>query len=373
LVIVQNHLPPYTRRVYEAFVERHEEDLHVLTCATSEPHRSWEVRAPRNFTHTVLPGLRWDRSDISHVYVNPSLFHHLRRLRPEVLAVGGFAPTMLFGVIYARATGTPYGVQTDGTLNDDPGEASLVHRLMRQQIVPRARFGICGSEATVTLLERWGLGRGRGIRVPIVPAWDAPGHLPAYAERPFDIIFAGGINDKIKGALFFADVLAALAASGLKLRVRVAGKGPQEGELAARLRGAGIDARFDGPLQPAAMAEAFCSAKIMLFPSRQDAWGLVANEAVMCGTPVLASPHATSSSLLVDRFGVGLVRPLEVDVWCAAVRDMLASEERWRSFMARRKEALDYFTVDAAVDGLHRAFELGREGNNKFAKSFAGR
>ncbi|MEZ5816440.1 MAG: glycosyltransferase [Hyphomicrobiaceae bacterium] len=360
LAIVTGSLTPYTVRLYDAFAERHGEDLRVFTCAEIEPHRAWAVAAPRHFQHEVLPGLRWHRHDASHVYANPSIVTRLIRERPEVLAVAAFSPTMALAVGYARATGTPYGVATDGTLETDPGEQSRPHAAMRRAMVPRASFGICASEASVALLERWGLKRGRGVVVPIVTAWDAPVAIPIFEERPFDVILAGGINERFKGVLFFAEVAARLAERGKRLRVRIAGKGPERDELARRLSIAGVDAHFDGALQPEAMAEALGSAKVLAFPSRHDPWGLVANEAVLCGTPVLGSPHATSSHHFVERFGVGLVRPLEVEAWAEALLDMLSGKARWTSFMGHREEAVRWFSLDAAVAGLKRAFDLGR-------------
>ena len=360
LVIVTGSLTPYTVRAYGAFAERCGEELHVLTCAAIEPHRAWEIARPDHFDHVVLPGLRWHRNDVSHLYVNPSVVTRLARLRPEALAVAAFAPTMALAALYARSTGTPYGIATDGTLATDPGTGSLPHRLMRRALVPGARFGICASPASVDLLEHWGLEQGRGVVVPIVSAWDPPARLLAFAERPFDMIIAGGINDRIKGVLFFAEVLEKLAARGVRPRVRVTGQGPQKAELAARLAAAGIEAQFDGSLQPAAMAEAIGSAKLHMFPTRGDAWGLVANEAVLCGTPVLASTHATSAHHFVERFGVGLVRPLEVEAWCDAALDMLSGEARWAGFMARRADAMAWCSLDAAVAGLRQAFALGR-------------
>ena len=360
IAIVTGTLTPYTARAYEAFAERCHEDLHVYTCAAIEPHRAWTIAAPRHFRHVVLPGMRWHRHDASHLYANPSVVPHLRRLRPETFAVAAFSPTHALAVAYARVTGIPYGVATDGTLATDPGEQSLPHKLMRQTMVPGAQFGICASDDSVALLERWGLRHGRGVVVPIVSAWDMPARIPPFAERPFDVIIAGGINERFKGVLFFADVVERLAARGRRLRVRVTGKGPQRDELEARLKAAGVDFQFDGPLQPVEMASAMTSAKVLMFPSRQDPWGLVANEAVLCGTPVLGSPHATSSQALVERFGVGLVRPLEVEAWCDAVMDMLSSEARWASLMCGRQAAISWFSLDAAVAGLKRAFDLGR-------------
>jgi len=360
IAIVTGSLTPYTLRAYDAFAERYREDLHVFTCASIEPHRAWQVASPRHFQHSVLPGLRWHRHDASHVYVNPSIVTRLARLKPETFAVAAFSPTMALAVAYARATGLPYGVATDGTLDTDPGDSSTPHRLMRRMMVPAARYGICASEASVALLERWGLEKGRGVVVPIVSAWDAPARINAYDGRPFDVILAGGINERFKGVLFFAEVAERLASRGRRLRVRITGQGPQKDELAARLAAAGCDTHFDGPLQPAEMPGALGSAKVLVFPSRHDPWGLVANEAVLCGTPVLGSPHATSSPCFVERFGVGLVRPLQVDAWCDALLEMLDGPARWATFMARRDAAIAWFSVDAAVAGLKAAFDLGR-------------
>lgn len=365
IAIVTGTLTPYSTRVYDAFADRHGEQLHVYTCAEIEPHRAWSIEPPRHFRHTVLSGLRWHRDYVSHLYFNPSVIPHLVRLRPEVIAVAAFSPTMALAAQFARATGTPFGIATDGTLATDPGEHSVPHRLMRRAMVPGASFGICASEASVALLERWGLQPGRGVVVPIVPAWDAPASLTDLAERPYDIVYAGGLEDRYKGVLFFAEVMEALANRGHRFRVRVAGDGPERSELEARLSVAGVGADFDGSVQPSGMAAVLGSARVLMFPSRQDAWGLVANEAVLCGTPVLGSPHATSSEHFVQRFGVGLVRPLEVAAWCDATLDMLSSAARGQSFMARRSDALGWFSLDTAVAALHRAFGLGRAGRTR--------
>ncbi len=361
VAVIVGSLAPYTSRLYDAYAHRFGEDVHLFSCAAIEPHRQWRFPPPKVARHTVLPGLRWHRTDASHVYVNPAIVPALARMRPDAIVAGAFSPTMLAAVAYARATATPYGIATDGTLATDPAAASLPHRLIRRLMVPAARFGVCGSTDSIRLLEHWGLAPGRGVEVPVVTAWDAPEHLPGFAERPFDILFASGVNEQFKGALFFTDVVARLAALGHRFKVRVVGTGPQLAEVEARLAAAGVEARIDGALQPAEVAAAMTSARLLMFPSRQDPWGLVANEAVLCGTPVLGSPHATSSPLFVERFGVGLVRPLEVDTWCAAAAEMLADPDRWQAFMGRRTEAIAWFALDAAVGALRRALELGRQ------------
>src|SRR5690606_30551165 len=129
----------------------------------------------------------------------------------------------------------------------------------------------------------------RAIVVPIVVAWDAPAVRPAFEDRAFDILFSGALNEETKGVLFFADVITRCCELGFRPRVRIAGDGPQRDALEKRFVAAGVDVQFDGYVQAAELPEVYGSARLLMFPSRGDAWGLVANEAVLCGTPVLAS------------------------------------------------------------------------------------
>lgn len=365
-VIVTGSIAPYTNRLYGAFAKATGANLHVLTCTALEPHRSWHMPAPSHYELKTLPGLRHHASYRSHVYMNPSVVRELARLRPDCVVVSGFSPTMMMTAAYAGATGTRLGVTTDGSVASDPGKTSLIHRMMRRMIVPRAAFGICASEDSVRLLELYGLRKGRGVVVPIVTPWEPPSRTPTFEERDFDLAFCGALNEEIKGARFFGDVVIAAHRAHPGLSVRVVGDGPLRGELAASFEAAGVKSRFDGYLQGEAIAAALASAKLMLFPSRGDAWGLVANEAVAVGTPVLASPYAVSSHELVARYGVGLVRDLDAGAWAAAIQQILGPDggSGWRDFSRNMDRARCAFAIENSVEAMARAFSLAGLGGD---------
>ncbi|WP_416908453.1 MAG: glycosyltransferase family 4 protein [Polymorphobacter sp.] len=66
----------------------------------------------------------------------------------------------------------------------------------------------------------------------------------------------------------------------------VVGDGPARAELQTRYP----DAVFLGALHGEALARAYASADVMVFPSRTDTFGLVIIEALACGTPVAGYP-----------------------------------------------------------------------------------
>jgi glycosyltransferase involved in cell wall biosynthesis len=355
VVIVTGALAPYTHVLYERLAERLDRPLHVLSCTKRESARQWVVEAPRLFRHEVLPGLRWHRDAVRNLYVNPAVVTRLAALRPAALVLNDFSPTMLLAAGFARLRRIPYLIRTDGVPETDPGQRSAPHRWLRRAIVAGARAGIGPSLGSARLLALYGVAPERFATSPLFPAWSPPGAPPPDAERPYDVLFCGILNEEVKGARFFTDVILACAARGRRLRVRVAGDGPLRAEMEARLAAAGIEAQFDGYLTQAALPAVYASSRLFLFPSRGDVWGIVVHEALQSGTPVLASPHSGIARELLEGHLCGEVRPLDIEAWVTGTLDLLDNAERRAALREAARSALPRFTADVAAQGYVEA------------------
>jgi glycosyltransferase involved in cell wall biosynthesis len=353
IAIITGSLAPYMSRFYSAFAERYGVDITVLQCATAEPGRQWRLPETRRFRLISLPGIRRHRSDVSHIYFNPAVIRELARLKPDRILIDSFSPTMILAALYGIATRTAYVLGLEGDRDIDPGERSLPHALARRFFARWAYSGSCTSEAAREMMISWGLPRERTAIVPHAGSWPAPASIRDFDDRPYDLLLCGTLNDR-KNPLFIADVVDRLAAEGWHPAVRIVGDGTLRDVLANRLAAAGVKAKFDGYLQQEAIINAYQSAKVLVFPTKADTWGLVANEALLCGTPVLASPHAVSSRELVGAFGTGLVRELDPAIWAAALKEMLGSREVWRGFRHRRDEAMARFSLESAMAGYSK-------------------
>jgi glycosyltransferase involved in cell wall biosynthesis len=354
--VVTGIVTPYTHRLFEAVGRRLDGALHVFACTDIEPGRHWTLPQASSYRRRVLKGLRLHRSYVSHVYLNPGIVPALAGAGFDVIAICDFSPTMMMAAAVGFAAGIPVVVQTDAQPETDPGRWSLPHRLARRLIVPRCRIGLGASRGSLEVLEQYGLPPGRGVLAPLAPGWDFSGDPPPFAARPFDLMFCGHLDDDRKGLLFFLDVVDACAARGFRPRVRVTGEGPLRAAAEERLRAAGIESRFDGYLPQNALGAAYASAKLFLFPSRGDPWGLVANEALQCGTPVIVSPHARVAHELVAPFAAGAVLALSVEAWTEAVLQHLAERPAWDAAHARAAVAARSFSVEAMAAGFLEAF-----------------
>jgi glycosyltransferase involved in cell wall biosynthesis len=91
--------------------------------------------------------------------------------------------------------------------------------------------------------------------------------------------------------------------------LHVVGSGPQQGELEGLARGVGAGKRveFHGFLQEEDVARLAGVCDAFVCPSHRELWGLVINEALACGVPVLASRACGATGDLIAEGHNGFV------------------------------------------------------------------
>lgn len=99
----------------------------------------------------------------------------------------------------------------------------------------------------------------------------------------------------------------------------VVGGGPQLASLQREYPGV----TFTGPRHGEALARAYSSADVFVFPSRTDTFGLVILEALACGTPVAAFPVTGPKDVLIE--AVGNIGSVDEDLEVAA-REALSAD-----------------------------------------------
>jgi alpha-1,3-rhamnosyl/mannosyltransferase len=110
--------------------------------------------------------------------------------------------------------------------------------------------------------------------------------------------------------------------------------------------------RFLGYVSDAELANLYAGARVMLYPSLYEGFGMPVIEAMACGTPVVVS---ATSSLPEAVGGWGrLVHPLDVDAWTSELRRAAddvdyANEE---AALERRAHALSFSWQQAAKETL---------------------
>jgi glycosyltransferase involved in cell wall biosynthesis/predicted metal-dependent phosphoesterase TrpH len=119
------------------------------------------------------------------------------------------------------------------------------------------------------------------------------------------VLYAGRMTRE-KGVDLLAESFLRAQRAEPRLHLLLAGGGPEEGELRARL---GERATFLGWLEGEDLARAYASADLFLFCSRTDTYGQVVLEAGASGLPVVAVGEGGPAALVENRHTGILCRP----------------------------------------------------------------
>lgn len=300
---------PYRLPLYRALAERDDLDLEVVFCAAEQPDRPWQLgEALEGVPHRVLRNipLRVRPRTSGFVYeINPEIFGVLHDAQPDLLVVGGYAIFAEQAAIgFARARGIPYVLHSESHLLK-PRSAAVraAKRVLLPGIVSGAAAGLAVGSPAARYLAAYGLHPGR---IRIFPNTIDVARYRADAEsaraRAAEIRHTRGLPERyhlyagrlveVKGIRDFLQARALLGAEALP--AIVAGEGPLATEVAAA----------DGVLhvgfqQREALVELFALAEATVVPSLSEPWGVVVNESLACGTPVIASDAVGAAEDLV--------------------------------------------------------------------------
>ena len=361
VVLVTNIPAPYRLSVLEELSDYPDITLNVLFCSGREPDRDWNLR-PSRFKQTYLKEKYWKVRG-KYIHSNPDVWPVLRAMKPDVLITTGFNPTFLLAYLYAKTHGVRHIPMTDGTLTTEQ-ELSFLHNWMR-------RLVFMGSDAFVgASLGSFDLYRSYGVAEKLLFQSHLCADNSLYDPAPlknktFDLVYSGrfvlGKNP------IFAMTVACKVAVLMKKRIRLlclgSGDMLEEMQTYAKKIEAQVDTVFAGFVAQEDLPKAYASAKVFLFPSQMDTWGVVANEACAAGLPVLVSPMAGVANELVVHQTNGYVLPLVEEQWVEACVHLLSDDALYQAFSLRSSQLVQTYTYASAAKGLyaaiHKAISIG--------------
>ncbi|HEY7457027.1 MAG TPA: glycosyltransferase, partial [Solirubrobacterales bacterium] len=170
---------------------------------------------------------------------------------------------------------------------------------------------------------------GLGVAEERIGRWergvDCERFAPAKADRDafpgeIKVLYAGRLTRE-KGVELLAESFLRAQRVDPRLHLLLAGGGPEEDELRARLGGR---ATFLGWLEGEELARAYVAADLFLFCSRTDTYGQVVLEAGASGLPVVAVGEGGPAALIENRHTGILCRP-DADHLAGAVLQLSSS------------------------------------------------
>jgi glycosyltransferase involved in cell wall biosynthesis len=236
------------------------------------------------------------------LHVEPGYFIELLRERPDAVITFEMGFRTLSALAYGAFLGKPVWVWWGGTVHTERNVGRF-RRLMRWVVASRAKHWISYGQTSTEYLLALGISRARILQIQncVDESWYELSKAPLLDVQPKPVLLHVGQMIARKGVDRLLIAAAQLQSEGVKFSLLLVGGGRDEGELrrlATELRLENI--HFYPGQPPHAMPAIYRSADVLVFPTNEDVWGLVANEAVLSGLPVLCSRYAGCAPELFD-------------------------------------------------------------------------
>ncbi|HEX7377261.1 MAG TPA: glycosyltransferase family 4 protein [Pirellulales bacterium] len=369
VVFLTNFIPPYRLPLYMELANRVRK-LTILLSTPMESNRTWPVdwgNLDVRLQRTVTVRRPWRHpagfSDTLHVHVPADTLPQLASLRPDVIIAAELGFRSLFSAIYARHwRRTPLVLWLTLSDHTEQGRGRLRHAL-RRWLFRRADALIVNGAGGSRYVEQFGYDPRRVFPISqTVPSGlfeRLPLERPAAAARR--LLFVGRLVE-LKGLAPFIDALAAWAAAHPHETVEfdIAGSGPLGDQLKRLPTPPNLAIHFLGECDYSALAEVYAKCGILTLPTLSDEWGLVVNEAMSAGLPVLGSVYSQAVEELCREGENGWTfRPDSRAQTIEAIdRALTTPIDRLNAMRARARATVEHLTPARAVDKLLRVLEI---------------
>jgi glycosyltransferase involved in cell wall biosynthesis len=309
-VLFLSEIPtPYRLPLYRRLMEQSSLEIEVAFCAAGEPDRPWSLEDElASVPHRVLRGLhpRVRMNGDTFVYeINPGIFPLLHRSRPDLLVVGGYGVfAEQIALVVAPLLRIPLLIHSETHLGKRrPSWLSWIKRRLLPLVFRRAAGGLATGSAAADYLAAHGIPRERIRIFPNTIDVDTyRAEAAAARRRASDLRLSLGLPEhyvlfvgrflETKG---FGEFVAALDLLGSAAPdAVVVGMGPLEQLLDGRPQIHRLGFR-----ERAELVELYALADWCVVPSRAETWGVVVNEALACGCPVIATDAVGAAHDLV--------------------------------------------------------------------------
>jgi len=300
LAILVNIVAPYRIPIYRFLGEVFE--TKVLFSGQESNRETWGhtgqalFNAKRVWGFSLAVPRRGEGSiyDWRYLHINPGYFVELLRFKPDAIISNEMGFRSLVALLYAKIFRRPLWIWWGGTLHTERsiGPLKVLWRRLFSRWVPRwISYGKTSTEYLVSL----GVPRERILQIQncVDETLFAQPVDPLYTFSPKPVLLYVGQLIGRKGVDLLLESAHRLQAKGYEFTLALVGSGPDKERLERKvdeLRLANV--HFLPPEKPENMPRVYRSADVLVFPTLEDVWGLVVNEALWSGLPVIASIYA---------------------------------------------------------------------------------
>ncbi len=372
VAIIENVITPYEIKRFNVINDVLNDNLIVFFQNKTDMNRNWRLDlSSLKFKYKILPDtpVRLKGKDIFTLHINHTAYSELRNVSPDVvISCGWDSLASYMAYIYCRKNDKKYILWSGSTVNEPSWRRTVSKPLVKFLVGNSDSYVAYGTRAKEYLMD---LGAEEG---KIFMGWNTVDN--AFFETKsritteermalrdklgiktgFVALYAGQLIER-KGIQDLLTAFTRLRREMDDVTLLIAGTGMEEEAMKKRCLHENIkDVIFAGFVDYEQLPGYFALSSLFILPSREEVWGLVINEAMACGLPVITTVKVGASADLV-RDGVNgfVVRDREPDELYHAMKRVLADSGVRQKMADASGQIIKNFGAEHTARGVKEA------------------
>ena len=316
-------------------------DLTVLfeRKTSNERELAWFNNNFTDFKAVFLEGIKINKN----IALCFSVTKYLKRELFDLIIVGGYAtPTGMLAINYLKLKKIPFVLNADGGFINK--NESFLKRVIKKYYIASADFWLSTSEITNSYLEHYGANSKAISIYPFTSLLQKD-----IIKCPIDDKTRKNLRDKLniceeKVILYVGQFI---HRKGIDVLLKACTKIPKEygvyivggrptQEYLVLIKKFGLsNVHFIGFRYKEELKEYYMASDLFVLPAREDIWGLVINEAMAYGLPVVTTDKCIAGLELVKNYKNGFIVPVEDERILANKINKILKDDDLRTKMAK--------------------------------------
>lgn len=320
---------------------------------SSERDKSWNEYRFENFRGIILKGIS---TSVDKAFC-PQIVKYLRKNKYDYIISSSMStPTGIIAIFYMKLMGIPYYLESEGGFaKSGKGIKEGFKKLVMQNAKGYLSTTALGDEYFVT----YGADRDKIYKYPFTSLYEKD-----LAAEPVGIEEKLALRDELaiketEGVVLAVgrfiqckgfDLLIKAAANISKdVGVYIVGGEPTDEYIRLKEECKADNLHFVGFKDKDSLAKYYKAADLFVLPTREDTWGLVINEAMAYGLPVITTDRCVAGTELVDDENGRLIPTESVEAIEEAVNVVLRDRQKLKEMGTVSLDRMQWYTFESMV------------------------
>jgi len=333
IAVITNIPTPYRKKQWEFYAKCKYLDITIFYCANKEKGRFWDVGSSEGVKEVFLKGITF-----KYIHFNPGILKIFSR-DYDIFFVGGYGyPSVLMSLALLRVLRKPWVMLIDGISPLKLMKGNFLIEKIKKLLISGANAYSANGTVGIKYLELYGISSEKifnqymtvdvdyfmGKSKNLVKCRFETRQKYNLTEDCIVVMYAGRLIED-KGVQDLIEAVKNLKDENINIKALIVGDGTFKSDLKRKSEDIKSDIIFTGHIKPEELYKYYYASDIFILPTYSDLWGLVVNEAMACGLPVIVTDAAGCSLDLVRNNGI-IIKKGDVNGLYSAIKNLIEND-----------------------------------------------